>query len=117
MVGSPRAGSASNLKQIGIARRAYHGANRKLPRYRRCPDLTNTADPTTSQKPDIDCNSLTSATTYTGPNEEWWAPYDNRPARNDGTRGHHWGYRGFLGSQADLEKRPSGRYRTRTYDP
>ena len=40
-----------------------------------------TADPVTGQAPDVDCNSLTSATTYTGPNEEWWAPYDNRPAR------------------------------------
>lgn len=73
---------ASNLKQIGIACHAYHEAKGKLPRYRRCPDLTNTADPTTGQKPDIDCNSLTSATTYTGPNEDWWAPYDNRPGSN-----------------------------------
>lgn len=73
---------ASNLKQIGIACHAYHDARRKLPRYRRCPDLTTTADPLTGHKPDADCNSLTSATTYTGPNEEWWAPYDNRPGSN-----------------------------------
>ena len=38
-------------------------------------------------------------------------------ARNDGTHGHHQGYRGFLGNRAGLENRPSGRYRTRTYDP
>lgn len=73
---------ASNLKQIGIACHAYHEAKRKLPRYRRCPDLTNTADPLTGQKPDVDCNSLTSATTFTGSKEEWWAPYDNRPGSN-----------------------------------
>ena len=30
----------------------------------------------------MDCNSLTSPTTYTGPNEMWWAPYDNRPGSN-----------------------------------
>jgi hypothetical protein len=41
-----------------------------------------TSDPVTGQTPDVDCNSLTSATTYTGPNEEWWAPYDNRPGSN-----------------------------------
>ena len=30
----------------------------------------------------VNCNSLTSPTTYTGPNEVWWAPYDNRPGSN-----------------------------------
>ena len=37
------------------------------------------ADPLTGKIPDVNCNSLTSPTTYTGPNEVWWAPYDNRP--------------------------------------
>jgi hypothetical protein len=72
----------ANLKQIGIACQNYHESKGKLPRYRRCPDLTNTADPLIGQKPDVDCNSLTNATTYTGPNEDWWAPYDNRPGSN-----------------------------------
>ena len=39
-------------------------------------------DPITGKRPDIDCNSLTSPSTYTGPNEVWWAPYDNRPGSN-----------------------------------
>lgn len=78
---SARTQCANNLRQIGIACTNYHEANKKLPRYRRCPDL-NVADPVTGQTPDVDCNSLTSATTYTGPNEVWWAPYDNRPGSN-----------------------------------
>src|SRR4051794_11615839 len=69
---------ANNLRQIGIACHAYHDALTGFPQYRRCPDLT-AADPLTGRSPDVDCNSLTSPTTYTGPNEVWWAPYDNRP--------------------------------------
>lgn len=72
---------SSNLRQIGIACHNYHEARRTLPRYRRCPDL-KAVDPLTGAAPDVDCNSLTSATTYTGPNEEWWAPFDNRPGSN-----------------------------------
>ena len=67
-----------NLREIGIGCQSYHTALGKLPRYRRCPDL-NAVDPLTGQAPDINGNSLTSPTTYTGPREEWWAPYDNRP--------------------------------------
>lgn len=61
----------NNLHQIGVGVHNFHDVNARLPRYRQCPDLLNGADP--------NCNSLTSATTYTGPNEQWWAPYDNRP--------------------------------------
>jgi prepilin-type N-terminal cleavage/methylation domain-containing protein/prepilin-type processing-associated H-X9-DG protein len=64
---------ANNLHQIGLGCHNYHDARGGLPRYRQCPDLV------AGGKPDPNCESLTSPTTYTGPNEVWWAPYDNRP--------------------------------------
>jgi prepilin-type N-terminal cleavage/methylation domain-containing protein len=61
----------SNLHQIGIAiamyRQDYDQVN---PRYRSCPDVPS--DPT--------CTTLKDATQFTGPNEIWWAPYDNSVA-------------------------------------
>ncbi len=76
---------ANNLHQIGIGFHNYHDANLTLPRYRLCPDWKDDKG-----RPDPYCESLgvtrthfpplgaTGPTTYTGPNEVWWAPYDNR---------------------------------------
>jgi prepilin-type N-terminal cleavage/methylation domain-containing protein/prepilin-type processing-associated H-X9-DG protein len=68
---SNRIRCANNLHQIAIAIHMYNDNQGALPRYRLCPDWMGGTDPY--------CNTLTSPTTYTGPNEIWWAPYDNRP--------------------------------------
>lgn len=73
-----RAQCANNLRQIGLACHNYEASLGVLPRYRLCPDLAG-PDPLTGKSPDVSCNSLTSATAFTGPNETWWAAYDNRP--------------------------------------
>src|SRR5262249_34232699 len=66
----------NNLHQIGLAIHNYHDTLGTIPHYRLCPDWNGGTD--------LYCETLTSPTTYTGPKEVWWAPYDNRvnPAAN-----------------------------------
>jgi prepilin-type N-terminal cleavage/methylation domain-containing protein/prepilin-type processing-associated H-X9-DG protein len=60
---------ANNLHQIALAMHMYEGTNGALPWPRLCPSVPG----------DPFCQAASTPTTYTGPGEQWWAPYDNRP--------------------------------------
>jgi prepilin-type N-terminal cleavage/methylation domain-containing protein/prepilin-type processing-associated H-X9-DG protein len=66
----------NNLHQIGVGIHNYHDVYAAFPKYRRCD---------TSGGVDADCFALASPTTWTGPAEVWWAPYDNRPSPSSPT--------------------------------
>jgi prepilin-type N-terminal cleavage/methylation domain-containing protein/prepilin-type processing-associated H-X9-DG protein len=86
---------SNNLHQIGLAVHNYHDVHGVFPYYRVCGlPWTNWGKPggpplkTTNNipiQPDAIGYWLPSPTQWTGTNEVWWAPYDNRPSPSNPT--------------------------------
>jgi prepilin-type N-terminal cleavage/methylation domain-containing protein/prepilin-type processing-associated H-X9-DG protein len=72
-----RISCTNQLRQISFAMQTHNDQLGTLPLARSCPDWKGP-----DGKPDPGCDTLVEplpVTTYTGPNEAWWASYDNRP--------------------------------------
>jgi len=67
-----RTSCLNNMKQIGLALHMYHDTLGTLPRNRLCPAPWQNGN-------DCNCDLDATGIAYTGPNEIWWGPYDNRP--------------------------------------
>jgi prepilin-type N-terminal cleavage/methylation domain-containing protein/prepilin-type processing-associated H-X9-DG protein len=67
-----RIACGNNLHQIGLACHMYNDANGALPVPRLCPAPWQNGN-------DLYCRTVPTTNFWTGPNEVWWAPYDNRP--------------------------------------
>jgi prepilin-type processing-associated H-X9-DG protein/prepilin-type N-terminal cleavage/methylation domain-containing protein len=67
-----RTACANNLHQIGLTAAMYHDTNKVFPPVRLCPAPWMGGN-------DLYCDQVMSPNEYTGPDEIWWAPYDNRP--------------------------------------
>src|SRR5262249_20806294 len=62
----------NNLQQLGLATHPYQETLEDSPRYRICPAPWRNGQA-------LRCAQDGTRQAYTGPNETWWAPYDNRP--------------------------------------
>lgn len=62
----------NNMRNLAQATHLFHDAHGHLPYPRLCPAPWQGGN-------DPYCTKLASPAEYTGPNEVWWCPYDNRP--------------------------------------